>query len=61
MSSPKTATLTVRTAPEFKEALGSAAETEHRSIANMIEVLSRDHCRDHGIALNSAPKSNKNA
>ena len=60
MPSNKTATLTVRIAPEFKEALRDAAESEHRSISNMIEVLIRDHCRDHRIALQAEQKTNRN-
>lgn len=61
MPNNKTATLTVRIAPEFKEALRSAAETEHRSLSNMIEVLIRDHCRNHGISLQEDQKRNKDA
>jgi len=34
-----------------KEALRAAATREHRSIANMDEVLIRDYCRQNGIAL----------
>lgn len=44
MSNSKTATLTFRIAPPFKDALRAAAAREHRSIANMIEVLIRDYC-----------------
>ena len=61
MPSPKTATLTVRIAPEFKDALRTAAEAEHRSIANMVEVLIRDHCRNQGIDLPTEQKTNRNA
>lgn len=51
MASGKTTTLTFRIAPIFKDALRIAAEREHRSIANMIEVLIRDHCNRAGIAI----------
>jgi len=61
MPKNKTAALTVRIAPEFKEALRNAAETEHRSLSNMIEVLIRDHCRDHGITLPTEEKRTKDA
>lgn len=47
----KTSTLTLRIAPAFKEALRQAAEREHRSIANMIEVLIRDHCQRSGVPI----------
>lgn len=40
----KTSTLTFRISPELKEALRTAAEREHRSVTNMIEVLIRNHC-----------------
>ena len=41
MATSKTATLTFRIEPGLKEALRIAADQEHRSIANMIEVLIR--------------------
>lgn len=40
MAASKTATLTLRIEPEIKQALQRAADLEHRSIANMVEVLS---------------------
>jgi hypothetical protein len=49
MAASKTATLTLRIEPEIKHALQRAAELEHRSIANMVEVLIREHCRVKGI------------
>jgi hypothetical protein len=45
----KTATLTVRIEPTLKRLLKQAAENEHRSIANMIEVLIRRHADEQGI------------
>ncbi len=51
MVSPKTATLTFRIEPGLKEALRTAAAREHRSIANMVEVLIRDYCGRNGIAI----------
>lgn len=51
MANSKTATLTFRIDPTLKEALRLAAHSDHRSIANMIEVLIRDHCEQHGIAI----------
>jgi hypothetical protein len=57
MATVKTATLTFRIAPELKEALRVAADQEHRSIANMVEILIRDHCERHGIAISHSEES----
>lgn len=51
MAGTKTATLTFRIEPGLKEALRTAAEREHRSIANMVEVMIREYCRMKGIAI----------
>jgi len=51
MATTKTATLTFRIDPGVKEALRTAAQQEHRSIANMVEVLIRDYCGRNGIAI----------
>lgn len=51
MATTKTATLTFRIDPDLKEALRTAAQQEHRSIANMVEVLIRDYCVQNGIAI----------
>jgi hypothetical protein len=51
MATTKTATLTIRVDPDLKEALRIAAEAEYRSIANMIEVLIRNHCEKNDIAV----------
>lgn len=51
MSGSKTATLTFRIVPQLKEALREAADREHRSIANMVEVLIRDYCVKNGIDI----------
>lgn len=51
MSAAKTTTLTFRIDPGLKEALRTAAASEHRSIANMVEVLIRDYCGRNGIAI----------
>jgi len=42
MQTYKTQTLTVRLTPEVKDALRQAAAREHRSLANMLEVMIRD-------------------
>ncbi len=51
MATAKTTTLTFRIEPGLKEALRTAAACEHRSIANMVEVLVRDYCGRNGIAI----------
>ena len=57
MGTVKTATLTFRIEPGLKEALRIAADQEHRSIANMVEVLIRDCCEQRGIAVPSSGKT----
>lgn len=51
MATAKTTTLTFRIEPGLKEALRTAAAREHRSIANMVEVMIRDYCGRNGIAI----------
>jgi hypothetical protein len=51
MATAKTTTLTFRIEPNLKEAVRAAAEQEHRSIANMIEVMIRDYCGRVGVAI----------
>jgi hypothetical protein len=51
MATGKTTTLTFRIEPELKEALREAAAREHRSIANMVEVLIRDYCGRNSIGI----------
>lgn len=59
MATIKTATLTFRIDPGLKEALRIAADLEHRSIANMVEVLIRGYCEQRGIAI-PRPDETKN-
>jgi len=51
MAAIKTVTMTVRVAPAVKEGLKAAAGREHRSIANMVEMMIRDYCGREGIAI----------
>jgi hypothetical protein len=51
MVASKTATLNLRIDPALKEALRIAALRDHRSIANLLEVLIRQHCQEHGISI----------
>ena len=45
----KTTTLTVRIEPATKAALAAAAKAERRSLANMLEVMVLDWCRDRPV------------
>jgi len=47
----KTATLNLRIDPSVKEGIRIAADQEHRSVANMVEMLIRRHCDDSGIRI----------
>lgn len=51
MPATKTATLNLRIDPAVKEAAQAAAARDHRSVANLIELLIRQHCRKVGIAV----------
>ena len=51
MTKTKTATLNLRIDPALKEALRAAAVQDHRSLANMVEVLIREHCQKVGISI----------
>lgn len=46
----KTATLTLRVDPQVKDLLTAAAETDRRSLSNMLEVIVLGYCKQHGIA-----------
>jgi len=47
----KTTTLNLRVDPALKEAARMAALLEHRSVANLIELLIRRHCESAGIPI----------
>lgn len=51
LSPKKTSTLNLRIDPALKEAARIAALREHRSVANLIELLIRRHCEAAGIAI----------
>jgi hypothetical protein len=51
MANAKTATLSFRIEPGLKEALRAVAEQEHRSIANMVEVMIREYCERVGVGI----------
>ena len=54
MATGKTSTLTFRIEPALKDALRTAADQEHRSIANMVEVMIRDYCGRTGVPIQAA-------
>lgn len=51
MTKTKISTLNLRIEPGLKEAVREAAAREHRSVANMIEMLIRRHCDRSGISI----------
>ena len=57
MATTKTTTLTFRIEPGLKEAVRTAAELEHRSIANMIEMMIRDYCAKAGVPIQETAKT----
>jgi hypothetical protein len=54
MATAKTTTLTFRIEPGVKEALRTAAQQQHHSIANMVEVLIRGYCERNGIPIDES-------
>jgi predicted HicB family RNase H-like nuclease len=51
MPPKKTSTLNLRIDPALKEAARVAALREHRSVANLLEWLIRQHCEAAGIPI----------
>lgn len=51
MPRTKVSTLNLRIQPAVKEAVRIAAAREHRSVANMVEMLIRRHCQQAGITV----------
>lgn len=51
MPRTKISTLNLRIEPGVKEAVREAAAREHRSVANMVEMLIRRHCNEAGITI----------
>jgi len=51
MARTKVSTLNLRIEPGIKDAVREAAAREHRSVANMVEVLIRRHCTEAGIPI----------
>ena len=59
MARTKVSTLNLRISPALKDAVREAAAREHRSVANMVEVLIRRHCKDSGIPVVDSPVSSQ--
>lgn len=51
MPPKKTATLNLRVDPAVKEAVKVAADQDHRSVANFVELLIREYCQAAGITI----------
>ena len=51
MAPSRSAILNLRIDPALKEALRIDALRDHRSIANLLEVLIRRHCKEHGVSI----------
>jgi hypothetical protein len=51
MAATKTTTLNLRIDPALKQAVRAASIQEHRSIANMVEVMIREYCGAKGIQI----------
>ena len=57
MTRTKISTLNLRIDPSVKAAIREAAAREHRSVANMVEVLIRRHCNQAGITIYEQPRT----
>ena len=51
MAPKKTATLNLRIDPLVKEGIKLAAAKDQRSVANLVELLIRKHCKEIGISV----------
>ena len=54
MAKDASVTVTLRVSETVRELLRAAAEDDHRSMANMVEVLILKHCKEREISM--APK-----
>ena len=50
-SNRKTEAINLRMSPAVKGLLRSAAERQHRTLSNMLEVLILEHCQRNGIGV----------
>lgn len=51
MAKERSATVTLRVPGTVRELLRAAAEKDHRSMANMLEVLILRYCENNGISI----------
>ncbi len=51
MAKESSVTVTLRVPESIRELLRAAAEKDHRSMANMVEVLILRHCESNGISV----------
>lgn len=59
MTKPQAVTVTLRIEKAVKDLLQAAAERDHRSMANMVEVLILRHCEANGISVAHPRKTRK--
>lgn len=53
----KTEAINLRMSPSTKALLRAAAERDHRTLSNLLELLILEHCRRHGIAADPEPSA----
>ena len=51
MTTAKRVSVSFRVSPDFKQLLEAAAEKEHRSQTNMLEILLHAYCEEHSITV----------
>lgn len=61
MTKPQAVTVTLRINKAVKDLLQAAAERDHRSMANMVEVLILRYCEANGIAVGQPRKTRKSS
>lgn len=59
MTKETAVTITLRLSQATRDLLKQAAERDHRSMANMLEVLIIRHCEANGISVAQPRKSRK--
>ncbi len=60
-SQRKSEAINLRMTPEMKELLRLAAEREHRTLSNMLEVLVLAYCNQHGLKADVTPQAGPKA
>lgn len=57
MLEPKPLPMSFRVSERFRAALEAAADAEHRSQSNMLEVMVFDYCKRHGVEVPAKQQS----